>query len=305
MRGKNLIWASVIAMLLASIMAIPRPVRAQGGSIFITPATITVYDPVIDPADLSLNSYTVDIMIDNAADLYAYGFRVRANFALLYVPADNVVVGSDTILSGQPDGIDVAKAIDLASGYVQVSVSTIGEHGGVYGNGKLASITFQLRDVGTCSIEVTDVELIDSFLTPMEPDSVTGGTFASIATQPFAGNLVDLFLNSLTYSVQLNGTGGLLSVPLMSKVKNMPSPYPLYIYVMWTLVRASPAKAFHLKTSVIKVPAPHVAELDISFTFVKALAGTWNIQVTAWYSYGGSIYHESRKTKTAILTILP
>jgi len=296
-RGKSLIWTSIIAMLLTSIVAIPRPVRAQG-QIYADPAVITVTDPAIDMNDLSKYSYDVNIMMTGAEDLYAYGFKIKLDFGLLWVSGDNIVVGSDTILAGQPDGIDVAKAIDLASGYLQVSVSTIGDYFGVYGDGKLATITVQLRDVGTTNIDITDVELIDSNLATMEPDSVTDGYFESIAASKFEAIQV---MKRVTRTFHVNFTETpLYNVVLYAKVKNQIGPYPLYCAIQWEL---SGVKYFALKTATVLLGPNDIAELEITFTFTYALRGVWNFQVTSWYSYGGSIWLESTKASSGKFTI--
>jgi hypothetical protein len=129
------------------VLAVP----AFADTISIVPATTTV--------NVS-QTFSVNVFISQAADLYAYQFSI--GFDPSVVSANSVVEGS--FLAGVGATSFFPGIIDNVGGTISfIANSLIGPIFGASGDGVLATISLTSIGAGTSSIGVFNAELFDSF----------------------------------------------------------------------------------------------------------------------------------------------
>lgn len=152
MRRKNIIWASFIPLLFASVLILGVS-TATTATIYVDPSTATV-----GPEE----SITINIKITDAEDLWAIGFKVGYDTGLLRL--DDVEYGGFLGPLTYPD--QFTYTIDMIQGYVDVGCALLYGDPGASGSGTLAMLTFVALPVyagsGDNDIDLFDVTLIDS-----------------------------------------------------------------------------------------------------------------------------------------------
>jgi len=172
MRKRLLGLAILFPLLILGFGAI-KPVSAQGNVINVSPELTT--------GTLPGNTFSITVNIVSAADLYAYGFKI--SWERLLINADSIDL-SDNILAGQPEGYLPAASIQNNYGYLIVSVSTVGDYNGVYGDGLLATITFSVAaEKALSGLHLYDIELIDSTLASITGYTTQDGYFSNVASR--------------------------------------------------------------------------------------------------------------------------
>jgi hypothetical protein len=167
-RGKNIVWLSLIAILF-SAMTISVSAPPVGGRIFVDyMGSNRIYNE-----DLSIpidGDFTIDINVENAKDLYAFGFTL--GFAPYGRTLIVVGVTDGGFLDGEGILTDFNVKTDIFHGRVLVGNTRLGSVPGVSGSGTLASITFRVTDAGSSELNLEDVQLFDS----------TGALLGAVAT---------------------------------------------------------------------------------------------------------------------------
>jgi Cohesin domain len=106
-------------------------------------------------------SFDVNIVIDDALDLYAFQFDVTFDPSVLQATA----VNEGALLPTGGATFFLPGVIDNSAGSISAnSDSLIGFVPGVGGNGALISITFQAIAVGTSALTLSNVSFLDSAL---------------------------------------------------------------------------------------------------------------------------------------------
>lgn len=148
---RNVITKTVITLFLLSFSFSLIPSIAQASPT----ATFYVEPPsIINPNLTPGSTFTVDVNVLNAEDLYAWQVYVSWNTTLL--DATEIVFGD--FLAGQPGGTTQASNINNAEGRLLVGESTYGAYPGVDGDGWLCTITFLVETIGETVLDV-DSEL--------------------------------------------------------------------------------------------------------------------------------------------------
>jgi hypothetical protein len=157
----------------------------------------TLADPVLSvvPASSTVNvgsSISYDINISNVTDLYAYQFDLNFNPAI--VSAVSITEGSFLT------SFFIPGAIDNTGGTIAGSADSLtGPGPGVSGSGTLAILTLQGVASGSSNINLMNVILLDSSLSPisnvsLQSGSVTVNEPSSLALL-FAGMAASVFLS--------------------------------------------------------------------------------------------------------------
>jgi hypothetical protein len=116
-------------------------------------------------------SFSLDVLISNVADLYAFQFDLAFN--PLVLSATGVAEGS-FLPSGGTTAF-IAGTIDNSAGTISgIADSLIGPIPGVSGTGSLAIIDVHALSPGTSPIILSNVVLLDSSLTPIGSNVVNG-----------------------------------------------------------------------------------------------------------------------------------
>jgi hypothetical protein len=150
-RGKNIIWLPLIAMLFSILVMTPG--FAKGGA-RLQVAPTEVYG---EPGD----RFSIDIEARNVKDLYTFGFAVQ------FVPhAWTLVVTTVTegpFLGEGGYDTDFYYTVDTFAGYVYVTGTRLGPTTpGVSGTGIVATVGFAVEGVGESPLDLVDTELFDS-----------------------------------------------------------------------------------------------------------------------------------------------
>lgn len=123
------------------------------------------------------DSFTVDVLVDGALDLAGFQFDV------LFDPA---ILSATSIASGDLFGLDtfpVASAIDNILGSLSFAETTLALAGiDVSASAVLASIQFMVLAEGASTLDLMNIELVDSVAVLIDVSSAAGGQLT--ARQP-------------------------------------------------------------------------------------------------------------------------
>lgn len=189
------ITAGVLIMLfLTSVLFNVIPVIAQVSSattFYVDPASIS--DPGLTPG----SSFTVNVNVSDAVDLYAYQIYMTWNPSILN--ATTITFGD--FLAGQPEGTFPFEKIDQDLGYCLIGETTIGQYPGVDGDGWLASVEFLVIATGETVLDISGGEFnltyyIDSYLDTFYP-TTENGYFSNVPVQPAS---ISIYTDKYSYS---------------------------------------------------------------------------------------------------------
>jgi hypothetical protein len=143
-------------------------------SAFVLPHAFA--DPIlsIQPASTSVapaGTFAVDVNVANVSDLFAFGFDIGFNPGTL--SAVSVTEGS--FLPGGGTTFFLPGVIDNTGGTIAFNADTlIGAIPGVSGTGTLATLDFTALSAGTSPINILNVGLLDSTLSPISSTTANG-----------------------------------------------------------------------------------------------------------------------------------
>jgi len=211
-RGKNIMWLSLIAMLFATMMA-NIVTAATPGKLFVDPKAVSG-----SPGD----EFTIDINVDLINDLYAFGMTVD------FAPYVSVLVVSK-VAEGpflkQGGSTYFKYTYSSFKGEVKVGCTLLGPLSGVSGAGTLFSITFIVVEAGDSQLDLLDTALLDSNLNPLNY-SVTNGYYSGATV-----NLISMVIapgRSLTSGQ---------TVEFQSSIKNMDPDKTMDAQVRFDILR--------------------------------------------------------------------
>jgi len=156
-------------------------------AIFVPPAygapDIYVYPDIIMKAPGE--SFTVDIKISQAMDIFAWEFALSWNASVLNLTS----VEEGDFLTGHEEAptffVEIPDMDEMGNDTVEVANTRLGAIGGVSGLGTLAKITFLVESEGETVLHLVDTKLRDSVPNPV-PHTSTDGLFTSSAGFPQA-----------------------------------------------------------------------------------------------------------------------
>lgn len=161
MRGKNILWLALVAMLLAVPSA---NVRAQS-------STVISVDPPLTTGYLPGDTFGVNIMITGAVDLKSW--QIEMSYApymseisvIEFIEGDFLMIGGETYF---------AKYVDAFHGELKMGATIIGDVPGVSGDGWLGTIVFTVLEAGETPLALHDTILLDSLGNPIAHEAVSG-----------------------------------------------------------------------------------------------------------------------------------
>jgi hypothetical protein len=133
----------VVVAVVYVILSSPPSTSARGALLFVEPKTV----------QLTVGqSFTINIGISNVVDLYGWELKLGWNASLLsLVGADEgpfLRVGGNTSL---------AYHLNVTDMHVMADCNLEGHIPGVSGNGTLATVMFNTKNVGECTLNLYDV----------------------------------------------------------------------------------------------------------------------------------------------------
>ena len=211
MRGKNILWISLIAVLLATMLTMNVGMAGTPAKLAIEPPRIPTH-----PSDFGHpgDEYEMSVTIDNADNVWSIGFIVD------YAPYARPLLVAEVFegpFMGQ-DGYDTSftKKINVFKGELKIGITRLVTSGkpiaGASGEGVLCTFKFKVVECGDSDYDLTDVEVLEAvpidewtyILEPL-PYNAYGGYYAGctadlINVQIEGGNThyvgEDLIINS-------------------------------------------------------------------------------------------------------------
>ena len=177
-------------VLLSMLSVIGSGVSASTPKLYI--------DPVTSTADVGA-SFSINIKIADVSDLFTWGTRLQWNSTLLNVTK----VTEGPFLKGRPLGTSMIRKINNTGGYVDLSVTILGDIQGIDGSGVLATVEFKAKAMGETELEFYEPRLINHFLFHITPFDVVSGYFIN---SPTAHDIAVIGLNTNTTLVQAGET---------------------------------------------------------------------------------------------------
>jgi len=126
---------------------------AFAATIYVSPASIV--NQSLTPG----KNFTVDVKVDNVINFYGFDFKVYWNNSLLNLVSAKV--------NTKNLWFDSLKWIDNISSYYEAAYSAKSGVNSFTGNASLATLTFNVKNVGTCYLEIKNVKLGDKSAFPI------------------------------------------------------------------------------------------------------------------------------------------
>jgi hypothetical protein len=171
--------SKVVAISLLSLLA------AGAATLSIDPSSTTV--PIGD--QVSLN-----IKISGVTDLFAFQFDL--GFDPTVLSASSISEGSFLPIGGAT--VFIAGTIDNVGGTISGTADSLsGAIPGVTGDGVLATAVFNAVGLGTSTISISNITLLDSSLNPIDSSSTGGSVDVVASLVPEPGSALTLLIGLL------------------------------------------------------------------------------------------------------------
>jgi hypothetical protein len=147
---------------------------------FVSGSTVLAVSPssVVNASLTAGSSFTVNLTVTNATDLYQWQTDVYYNNTLLNATGategDFLPTRGTTVFHA-----NILQSFNATHGQITLTENITGASLGVYGNGQLAAITFEVLDNGSTPITVCNDILYDSENSPAS-HTTTNGYFSNI-----------------------------------------------------------------------------------------------------------------------------
>jgi len=310
MRERKL-FALMMLLALSALSFIPVRLASAspGPTISITPATITGAIPG--------TTFTVNVDIAGAADMYAWSVRVSFNKLLLSL--ENVVKGNfleapliTTFFVPTPFDDPTKTAANL-NGYIDIACTRLGEVPGQNGGGTAATLTFMVLEVHNDPIGLSDAKWKDSALNDGTFDAQNSATFDNTG---LVGTWMgaDLAGHSawpehhhfvISKAADFDGTYG--SMLLYGKVRSLGPTAPAYLRAHFQIVldTLTPFDVYTDATTS-RIDPGTILVLTAKFGPVSAAdAGKYSVTATTEMSWGGTYWYPGMDVKTFSFAVVP
>lgn len=282
MKRKNLELLILISMLIASFSMIN-----------IATAPVTLPTIVIGPSEIIANpgdTFTINVNIEDAVDLYSYDVRIQWTRDLLQC----LSATEGPFLTANPT-IFLPK---IYTDYIVVAATSMGAIPGVSGSGTLFTVNFMVLDAGKCTLDIYQSTLLDSTLTVI--DHVAEDGYFSTAAE---ANLVkkSAWPEHHHYDVSKDEDA---YQSLYGKVKNL-GPLDLKVYVEFDLVRDDGKVAIAQSAEIVVLPGEEVNMMAMFGPLADLDAGKYYVNGSCWYSYTGNYWAQGGKMKAFSFAVVP
>jgi hypothetical protein len=165
-RGKNILWISLIAMLLATVLTINVGTAVSPAKLAIEPSLIPTHPSDFGhPGDV----YEMSVTIDNAENVWALGFIV--DYAPYGRPLAVSEVFEGPFLAQDGYATSFTYKINVFKGQLKIGITRLVTPGkpiaGASGAGVLCTFKFTVLECGDSDIGLTDVEVLEAV--PIDP----------------------------------------------------------------------------------------------------------------------------------------
>ncbi len=148
----------LISILLSTLFAN----TAFAATIYVNPSSVV--NSNLTPS----SNFTVDVKVDNVINLYGFDFKLYWNNSLLNLVSAKV--------NTKNLWFDSMKWIDNINSYYEAAYSAKSPYNGFTGSSSIATLTFKVKSVGSCYLEIKDAKLGDQSSFPITC-TVSNGSF--------------------------------------------------------------------------------------------------------------------------------
>lgn len=168
MRGKNILWIPLIAMLFGAMMvgvgSAPK-IEVAPAKLYIDPSRWPAAGTLGHPGDV----FTIAVKVDKVEDLWSAGFTIKFAPYSAILMASEVTEGDFLKQGGYYTFF--AKTINAFKGTVKIGMTRLFTPGlpnvGASGTGTLATMKFTVLEAGESPLEIVEEALIDSSGNPI------------------------------------------------------------------------------------------------------------------------------------------
>jgi hypothetical protein len=252
----------------------------------------------VAPEENSANpseSFTVDITIQDAVDLFSYEAKVGFDPDILEVAS----IDEGPFIKDQTTSpMGTLWSTIEESDYVYAVCVTMGAYPGVSGSGVLFTVTFNVIDAGACDLDLYDSILLDSTGASIVHDEA-GGYF-------YTGARADLVRRSAWpehhHFVVSKDEDAVQN--LTAKAKNV-GPVDLWVKVTFDIMRDDALLATVSSAEMLVAPDT-IVELTAGFgELTPTDAGKYYVSARAYYSWSGNYWSAGEKVKTFSFAVVP
>jgi hypothetical protein len=211
-RGKSILWLSLIAMLLTVMMVNVGSAPAVKTTLYITPNRLPEHPGTLGHVG---DEYYMSVNIEEVTDLYGVGFTIQ------FAPYGKTLTISDIsegdFLSQGGYQTAMAYKINVFAGTVKVGITRLYEVPGATGSGTVLTFKFTVSEAGSSPITLEDVKLVDSNLNLIDyvtSDSYFYGATANLIRCNMPGGLHVYVGQEATFNIKVKNDG---DVPLYVK----------------------------------------------------------------------------------------
>jgi len=163
---------TVLAICLVILLFILFAYIIMGGIVRVKSAKVYL-NPYMSTAKVG-QSVTVDVNISDVVNLFGWELKMRWNKTLL----DGIKVIEGPFLK-QSSNTLFRHTINNTEGFLLVDCTLLYSVPGVSGSGTLATVEFNVKSIGECSLDLYDTILVSSLEQPISHE-VTNGCFNAI-----------------------------------------------------------------------------------------------------------------------------
>lgn len=218
MKGKSILWFSLVAMLLSAMIVNVGTNPVTGTKLYIDPKRIPGPGQIGHPG----NQYNISVEVDKVEDLYAVCFTVK--FAPYGTPLMACDVAEGDFLSQGVYPTAFAYKISVFDGTIKVCISRLGAVEGASGSGTLMTFKLSVVEAGE-----SPIDLVDDILWSSSPNGIPHSTFGSYYYGATASLIRVVVLPGREVKAGEN-------ISFCSKVRNN-ADMPLYVTVRFDIER--------------------------------------------------------------------
>jgi hypothetical protein len=175
-RGINIVWLSLIAVLLGS-MAVNVGFSSAKTKLYLDPARI----PGPSGYGAIGESYVVSVYVDQVTDLWAAGFKIQYAPYVSVLTISEIYEGPFLATGWDPypnSPTDFSYTVDLFKGFAYIAIVRLPNPDpevprmGASGSGLLATFKLTTIESGECPIDITEDLLLDSNGSPIDHNTI-------------------------------------------------------------------------------------------------------------------------------------
>ncbi|MGB8779113.1 MAG: CARDB domain-containing protein [Candidatus Bathyarchaeia archaeon] len=247
------------------------PLTLQTARLAFNPSTVVNY--TLGPP----SSFSLNITIMNATDLFNWSIDIYYNNTVLN--ATNAAEGSFLNSVGTTSfASSITQSFNATDGQVVLSCTLLGGDVGAFGNGSLATVTFQVLANGTTAIELRAIRLYTSSSAPIS-STETDGYFSNV--QPYTPPPLLVSISPLSTAINVGQTA-----PFTSTVSGGVAPYSFQWFLNGTFVPGATSNSWNYTAAAVESDTVFLSVTDSNGTDVNSAIAS----LTATMPTGAAIY---------------